>query len=630
MFIKHLVSLSIFFALSGCNPAPTEAEPSAQQTAANVLAIHGGDANSPNNGIVQAVTAFAKQFIAAQPAMATSLNLSKTLAGEFASKLPDYSSQGMQAFQKQMQQAATELKAMELTGLSYEDKRHLLINGVIGQYYAGDTAFSGGYIDTWAGHLPYIVNQISGPLIDIPAILTDQQVVASLDDAKDYLKRLSALAVMASQVKAKVEEDASNGIILPKALFPNTLKYLANFVEDSADKHSLVTSFADKLALIETLDDTQKQALVAQATSLVDAKIYPVYQAIAQYMIALEEKAPVDVGIWAQPKGEAFYQHAIKFLGDSELSADAIHQLGLDEVTRITNEMDSILKANGYSQGTVGERMLALNTEARFLYDNSDAGREQLLTDLSSEINKVMTIAPKLFATLPTQEVVVKRVPVETQAGAAGGSYVPPALDGSRAGVFFINLMDMSSITKYGLKTLTYHEAVPGHHFQIALGMLQTDIGLMRQNASFNAFIEGWALYAEQTAFEMGMYKDDPWGNLGRLKAEAYRAARLVVDTGLHHKKWRRQQAIEYFATATGSTQANVVSAIDRYIAWPGQALGYKLGMLKFIELRQQAKAALGDKFDIRSFHDVILLPGARPMSVVAADIEQWINQELK
>ena len=631
MFSKSLISLSVLMALFGCSNEQAETTKSTTKTSPKVeQAVTTPKINTDERADIDATVAqFTQDFIQSQPALATSLNLSSDIAGDFQRRLPDYSPAGMLGLQQKMQYEASELANIETKNLSGKDKRHVVVNQVIANYYAGDAQFNAGYIDTWAGHLPYIVNQINGPLIDIPAILTDQQTVTSLTDAQDYLLRLSALATMTNQVQAKVEADAANGVILPKPLFANTLKFLANFTAKPASEHSLVTTFAEKLNATDKVDAKHTEAFIAQASKLVDEKIYPAYHAVSSLMARLELKAPTDVGISAQPNGESFYTHGITYLADSNLSADEIHQLGIEEVNRITGEMDSILKANGYAKGSVGERMVLLSSEPRFLYENSDAGRQQLLKDLRKDIDIVMTKAPQLFSTLPPQEVIVKRVPVETEAGAAGGSYMPPALDASRPGVFFINLKDMTSISKYGLKTLTYHEAVPGHHFQIALNMLQTDIGLMRQNASFNAYIEGWALYSEQLASEMGMYENDPWGNLGRLKAEAYRAARLVVDTGLHHKKWTRQHAIEYFAEATGSTQKEVTSAIDRYIAWPGQALGYKLGMLKLVELRAKAQQTLGDKFDIRAFHDLILLPGARPMSVVQSDVEQWINTQI-
>ena len=631
MFSKSLIGLSVLVALFGCTNEQTESANNTTGVAAKSTQV----AQTPKvdtdkrASIDARVAQFTQDFIESQPALATSLNLSSDIAGNFQRQLPDYSPTGMKALQQKMQLAASQLANIDTQNLSDNDKRHVVVNQVIANYYAGDAQFNAGYIDTWGGHLPYIVNQISGPLIDIPAILTDQQTISDLGDAADYLHRLTALAEMTNQVKLKVEADAANGVILPKPLFANTLKFLTKFTAKPASEHSLVTSFQEKLNATDKVDAKHREAFIAQASKLVDEQIYPAYRDVSALMTSLARKAPTDVGIWAQPNGESFYQHGITYLADSNLSADEIHQLGIEEVNRITSEMDSILKANGYNKGSVGERMIQLSSEPRFLYENSDAGRQQLLNDLSKDIELVMTKAPQLFSTLPPQEVIVKRVPVETEAGAAGGSYIPPALDASRPGVFFINLKDMTSIPKYGLKTLTYHEAVPGHHFQIALNMLQKDIGLMRQNASFNAYIEGWALYSELLASEMGMYENDPWGNLGRLKAEAYRAARLVVDTGLHHKKWTRQQAIEYFSEATGSTQKEVTSAIDRYIAWPGQALGYKLGMLKLVELRAKAQQTLGDKFDIRAFHDLILLPGARPMSVVQSDVEQWIEEQI-
>ncbi|EDQ01898.1 DUF885 domain-containing protein [Shewanella benthica] len=630
MFSKSLIGLSVLVALFGCTNEQTEsANNTIGVTAQSTQVAQTAKVDTDKRASIDArVAQFTQDFIESQPALATSLNLSYDIAGNFQRQLPDYSPTGMKALQQKMQFAASQLASIETQNLSDNDKRHVVVNQVIANYYAGDAQFNAGYIDTWGGHLPYIVNQISGPLIDIPAILTDQQAISDLGDAADYLHRLTALAEMTNQVKAKVEADAANGVILPKPLFANTLKFLTKFTAKPASEHSLVTSFQEKLNATDKIDAKHREAFIAQASKLVDEQIYPAYRDVSALMTSLARKAPTDVGIWAQPNGESFYQHGITYLADSNLSADEIHQLGIEEVNRITSEMDSILKANGYNRGSVGERMIQLSSEPRFLYENSDAGRQQLLKDLSKDIETVMTKAPQLFSTLPPQEVIVMRVPVETEAGAAGGSYIPPALDASRPGVFFINLKDMTSISKYGLKTLTYHEAVPGHHFQIALNMLQKDIGLMRQNASFNAYIEGWALYSELLASEMGMYENDPWGNLGRLKAEAYRAARLVVDTGLHHKKWTRQQAIEYVAEATGSTQKKVTSAIDRYIAWPGQALGYKLGMLKLVELRAKAQQTLGDKFDIRAFHDLILLPGARPMSVVQSDVEQWIKAQ--
>jgi uncharacterized protein (DUF885 family) len=579
--------------------------------------------------IDQLILKHTKTFMALQPTLSTSLNLDKKEFGNYASRVPDYSTEGMQQLQKSMKASIAELDKIDTSHLSDKDRLHINVNRVIDEYFAGDSQFTGGYIDTWGGHLPFIVNQISGPLIDIPTILKDQHSIKSAEDADNYLLRLASLEVMTNQVLSKVKDDEKQGIILPKQLFPKTLGILKGFTAMKASEHALVSSLSTKLSRIDSIPLNKKKEYITKATEIVTSKIFPAYQKVASYMQTLQDKAREEDGIWSQPGGEAFYQHSIKYLGDSSLSADQIHQVGLDEVARITAEMDLILKANGKTTGSVGERMLSLNDEPRFLYEDSDEGRAKLLASLNKEIDIIMKKAPLLFDSLPKQKAVVKRVPIMIEQGASGGSYTPPALDGSRPGTYFINLYDMKSNPSFGLKTLTYHEAVPGHHFQIALNMEQTDIGIMRQNGQFNAFVEGWALYSELLAKEINMYEGDPWGDLGRLQGELYRAARLVVDTGLHSKKWDYEKTVAYFSMATGTPVSDSKNAINRYIAWPGQALGYKIGMLKIVELREWAKTQLGDKFDIKAFHDLVLLPGSRPLSILEDDVKRWVKSSI-
>ncbi|KZN30802.1 DUF885 domain-containing protein [Pseudoalteromonas luteoviolacea] len=616
----NALALAVMIGITGCAQETTSSKMNSGENVASQKSVSRQDVD-------KVVEHYTREFIAHQPAMATSLKLDSTDYGTYANRLPDYSVAGMQALQIDMERAAEQLKQLQSANLDNKDLLHVQVNEVIARYYAGDKVFAAGYIDTWGGHLPYIVNQISGPLMDVPGVLQNQHGIENEADAKAYIERLGAFAKMVDQVRDKVLADAKRGVILPKPLFPNTLSYLNSYTQPTAQEHVLVTSFGDKLSKLDTLGEQAKDDYVALAAKAMSQKVYPAFKRISNEMAKLEKQASDSVGIWSQPNGEAFYQHAITYLADSDMSAEQIHEVGLAEVERISKRMDEILRANGYTKGSVSERMKQLNEEPRFLFANSDEGREELLEFLRGEIKVINEKAPQYFSTLPPQKVEVKRIPVEVEAGAPGGYYYGPSLDGSRPGVFAINLKDMKAVPSFGLKTLTYHEAVPGHHFQIALNMLQTDIGLMRQNASFNGYIEGWALYSELLAYEMGMYENDPFGDLGRLQAEAYRAARLVVDTGLHFKKWSRDEAIAYFAEATGSAMSDVVPAIDRYIAWPGQALGYKLGMLKFEELRKDAQKALGDKFDMTSFHDEILLKGARPLALVEKDIARWVEK---
>lgn len=565
-------------------------------------------------------------FLHSEPSLSTMLSVTESQAGgKYNDRFPDYSPIGMADLQIAMQQASNRLAEVNSNVLSDKKVLHKKVVGNILDYYAGDKNFSAGFIDSWGGHLPYIVNQISGPLIDLPKLMQEQQPVNNLSEAKDYLSRLAAFKKLVTEVLAKRDADQDSGIILPAKLHPKTLGYFENFLSPAPSQHNLVKTFKTKLAATDIATDKQQQ-LVQQAIKLVETVVYPAFQKAHQSVLASQIIAKNEDGIWSQPNGSQFYQHAVKYFGDSVFNAQQIHQIGLDEVARISTQMDQILSHNGKRTGSVGERVIALSAEPRFLYENSDFGRQLLLGDLRIQVSAIMAKAPDYFNALPSQKVQVKRISPVTEDGEAFGFYSPPSLDGKRDGIYSINLKDMTSIPNFVLKTLTYHEAVPGHHFQIALNMLQQDIGILRQNAPFNAYVEGWALYSELLAEEMGMYQDDPWGDLGRLQAELYRAVRLVVDTGLHYKKWTREQAIDYFYSTTGSALSTVESEVERYMAWPGQALGYKLGMLQFVELRELARKELGDKFDIKAFHDLILLPGARPMAVVRDDVNRWIE----
>ena len=628
MIKNKLIMLSVCAALAGCSNS-NNVETANTQAGMSPAAAMAATASVTREQIDAIIDRHTKAYMMMQPALATGLNVDASVAGDYHKRLPDYSPTGMKAVQTTMAAAANELEALDLSGLSEQDKLHVKVNKAIDLYFAGDSHFSAGYIDTWGGHLPFVVSQINGPLIDIPSVLQDQHVVNSVEDAENYITRLLAFAVVIEQVLEKVKADEKAGVILPKKLFPKTLGYLSSFGQSKPAEHSLVTSFAEKLNGVDSLDGKARDIFIGRATKVVGKKILPRFEAVYEFMNEQQHRAPNEDGIWAQPGGEDFYTHSILMLGDSILSADDIHQIGLDEVERITNEMDSILRANGKTEGTVGERVIALSNEERFIYPDSDEGREALLASLREQVKEIMVKAPDLFSTLPKEEVVVKRIPIVREQGAPGGFYVPPALDGSRPGEYYINLYDMKSNPSFGLKTLTYHEAVPGHHFQIALNMEQQGLGLMRQNGQFNAYVEGWALYSELLAKEIDMYKDDPWGDLGRLQAELYRAARLVVDTGLHHKRWSREKTVEYFYKVTGTSRTDAESAINRYMAWPGQALGYKLGMLKMVELREYAKAKLGDKFDIKAFHDLVLLPGSRPLLILEDDVKRWVAEQL-
>jgi len=519
---------------------------------------------------------------------------------------------------------ATELSAMPLPADTVEADNQQVMANIIG-YYAGDSQFPFGYIDPWMGHSAFIINQINGPTIDMPGSMVNSHPINNEQDAKDYLARLALFGPALKSISDKFSTDVKAGWIPPRVLLDKAQNILKNYGNSNATEHPLYRDFATKLDKVTTFTAEQKQPMLEQAAKHISTLVAPGYQQLLADVVATLPHARIDAGIWAQPNGSDFYAYSVRQLGDTDLTPDQIHQLGLDEVARISKEMDKILKANGYNEGSVGDRMTALSEEPRFLYEDSDQGRATLLADLNRYIAEMDLRMPEQFATKPPYAVEVRRIPVEVQDSAAGGQYTSPAMDGSKPGIYWINLADMKANSKFDLKTLTYHEANPGHHWQIALNLAQEKLPLLRRIAPYNAYAEGWGLYSELVAYEMGMYKDDAFGNLGRLKAELFRSVRLVVDTGMHAKKWTREQAVQYMAQTTGTASSDVISEIERYMAWPGQALGYKLGMLKIVELRELARTELGAQFDIRAFHDLVLLSGAVPMKVLEQKVRDWI-----
>ena len=623
-----LINCAMFSALAlmGCtDSAKTIEKP-------NVQTIEKTDNNTiQSNENIEALYGQASKVLFQQRALeATMYGLSSDEVGvSYSDQVTDFSPQNEAKLRKQLAKMSKEISGYNLTNASNTDIDNQQVMSSITRYYAGHEDFPIGYIDVWMGLSPFIVNQINGPLIDIPRIMQNDQPITTEQEALNYIDRLGKFDQLIRGIEEKLAFDSAQNWFPPKSTVTGAIRYLKGFTSAEPQSNVFVTNFIDKINKVSSLTEQQQQALTAQVIDKVTTVVYPAYQSITIMTEQLLANARSEAGVWAQPNGEAYYQEAIRQLGDSALSADEIHQVGLDEVKRISEEMNTILVKEGYEQGSVGQRMVALNDEARFLYEDSQAGREQLLADLNGYIDEITQKMAPVFKTKPSYQVQVRSFPVEIQDGAPGGQYSPPAVDGSKPGIYWINLRDMKANPKFGLKTLTYHEANPGHHWQVALNMDQASMPFLRRIAPYNAYVEGWALYSEQVASELGMYENDPFGDLGRLQAELFRAVRLVVDTGMHHKRWTREQAIAYMSEVTGSAESDVVSEIERYITWPGQALGYKLGMLKILSLREHAKTQLGDKFDLSAFHDVVLLGGAVPMTVLDRNVNQWIQSQL-
>ena len=378
-----------------------------------------------------------------------------------------------------------------------------------------------------------------------------------------------------------------------------------------------------------TLDDATRTRVLGDVEKAIDEAVFPAYAQLISYFEALEPKATSNDGAWSLPDGDAYYAYQVESNTTTTMTPDQIHQLGLAEVARIGGEMDAILREAGYVDGTIGARVRQLAAAPEQLYPDNDEGRKQILADYQRIIDEVSAGLDPYFAVKPKAGVQVKRVPEFSEKTAPGAYYEGPALDGSRPGTFYANLRNVAEVPKMGMRTLAYHEAVPGHHFQIAIAQELKDLPIFRRMVPFTAFAEGWALYAERLAWEAGFEKN-PMDNLGRLQAEMFRAVRLVVDTGMHAKHWTREQAIQYMSDNTGMGDDEVTAEIERYLVNPGQALAYKVGMLKILELREKARAELGPKFDLREFHDQVLRNGSMPMEILERVVNDWISEKRK
>jgi len=475
-----------------------------------------------------------------------------------------------------------------------------------------------------AGATVYAVDQLFSIPVTLPQFMENQHAVHDEASALAYISRLHAIGTKLDQVRANFDMQASHGALPPQVALEGAAAQIRSLVEPPAAQSRFVLALQRKLEKT-SLPVPRQQELLAQAVAAVESDTNPGY---ARLLARLEEviaTQPGDHGMWALPGGDAYYDAALRWNTSTDLDADEIHRLGLAEVARIQGEMDRLLRAQGMTQGSVGERMAALVEDPRFQYADTEAGHAELVADIHAILARLEPQVPKYFGRLPPAPLEVRTVPEDAQATAPGAYYLLPALDGSRPGLYFINLGNPKANTRWSLPTLTYHEGSPGHHFQISIGQTLTDLPLMRRSLSPSAFTEGWALYAEQLVAEMGLYRDDPWGDIGRLRAELFRSVRLVVDTGLHRKRWTPEQAIAYMHAQTGMEPAEVRIEVYRYLVQPGQACSYKIGHLKMVELRERARAQLGERFDIRAFHDLVLGNGALPLAVLEAAVDDWI-----
>ena len=477
----------------------------------------------------------------------------------------------------------------------------------------------------WRDH-GYPITQMRGTHTSVATMLINQHPIASLDDAQDYIARLNAIPNLFGQLEEILLKRADKGVIAPKFTWPEMIEASQNIITgapfDNGEASTIWADFSKKVTAMDTDEETRQQ-LMSEAKQALIEQVKPAYDKLIGTMQNLYARSTTDDGVWKLPNGEAYYQHRLESITTTKLTAQEIHDIGLSEVARIHDEMREIMQKVGF-EGNLQEFFEFMRVDPQFYYPETEEGRQRYLDEATALIDNMKTRLDELFYTKPKAELVVKAVEPFREQSAGKAFYQRPAPDGSRPGMYYANLYKMSSMPTYQMEALAYHEGIPGHHMQLAISQELDGLPRFRRFGSATAYTEGWGLYSEFIPKEMGLY-EDPYSDFGRLAMELWRACRLVVDTGIHQLRWTRQEAIDYLVENTPNPVDDLEKAIGRYIVWPGQATAYKIGMLKIIELREKARTALGDKFDLRGYHDVILRNGPLPLNMLEEEVDKWI-----
>jgi uncharacterized protein (DUF885 family) len=481
--------------------------------------------------------------------------------------------------------------------------------------------------EKWQWH-NYPVNQLFGVQNRLPSFMANTHRLLNRKDCDYYLMRLNAVPQKFDQLLESLRVREQKQIVPPRFVVEEVLKEMNDFVAKPAAENILATSFKERAARIDQLTKNDRADLQKRVESAITSNVYPAYRKLIDYFNGLLPRTTTDDGVWKLPDGDAFYVYALRENTTTTLKPQELHDLGLSEVARIEGEMRGLLDANGYAGQPIGASMDKLSKDPRFLFPNDDKGRAAALAEFKRLIDTATERCRQLFLTWPKAKCEVRRVEAFKEATSSGAYYEPGAMDGTRPGVFYANLRDMNEEPKWSMPTLAYHEGVPGHHWQISIAQELKGLPQFRKVIPFTAYSEGWALYCEWLAKQSGWYENDPFGDLGRLRDELFRAVRLVVDTGIHAKHWTREQAIAYMRERTGIGEKEVKAEIERYIVAPGQACAYKVGMLKIQELRARAKEELGEKFDQREFHDTVLKNGALPLDILEEQVNDYIQRK--
>ncbi len=615
MRLGHLAFLGFALALTACGPRNSQ----------------------PISAFEGRIADWTREILQDSPELASQAGVTPDIAGgPFAARLDDRTAIAVEARRSAAIRRYAELMAVDASDLSAEEQLTLSVLRVSFENAASGAGFTFGDFSPLGDMRPYVLDQLSSAYISLPDFMDHRTPIANAADADNYIARLRQVATAIDAETARSRADAEAGVRPPAFIIDGAIQQIDALSTTSLAQQPYLVSLRSKLdAWVAATDAAQREAtqtransVLAQAEQIVRDQIVPAHQRASQWLRAARVSATDDAGVWRLPRGDEYYRAALKMWTTTDLTPDQIHQIGVARVALLTRELDVALRRIGQTEGPVGQRLAVITADPRYQYPDSEEGRAQLLADIRARTARVLERAPEWFGTLPRAGFEVQRVPAFAEASQPGASYSAPSLDGSTPGIYHINLRNLGEMTKIDVPTQDFHEAVPGHHFQVALAQEQTDTPLLRRLTTFGAYGEGWGLYAEELADELGFHEGDPVGRIGFLRWQLWRAARLVVDTGIHSKRWTRQQAIDYLRGVTGDAPGMIVTEVDRYIAWPGQACSYEIGRREIMSLREEARSTLGPDFDLKGFHDTVLLHGEMPLSVLDQLVRAWIPEQ--
>ncbi|TRY32048.1 DUF885 family protein [Aliiglaciecola sp. M165] len=603
-----VIVLSYVVFLMGCTtetPSPLSSQKAASQKAASEKASAAVDASQDER-----LNAFFEQIferdIANSPNRQTFLGLKTDRQGEWTDISDDYASQQLAIRKADLAVLTSDFDyptLSEESQLSYDIFKFNLEQSIENAQFRR--------------HF-YVVDQFRGQFTGPLSLLQNNHKIDTQQDAIDYISRIQGLEGLMNEMVKQSKDREAFGVIVPKFAFQAMIADITSIIEQSP----LKDDFSQKVSQLDISDD-EKNALINQANEAIEGAFKRGYRALLNEVTRLSKVQDKTQGVWALPDGEKFYQNRIRHHTNLELSAEHIHDFGQADVERIHQEMREIMQKVEF-EGSLQDFFAFVRNDPNNFYPNNDAGREAFLDDARNETAEIFKVAPQFFKRLPKAELDVRRVEPWRENSTSIAFYNRPSMDGSRPGIYYANLADMTGVQKYVFKAITFHEGVPGHHFQLAMAQELKGVPNFRRFGGGSAYVEGWALYAEKLAKEMGFYTD-PLHDFGRLQNELWRSVRLVTDTGIHAKKWTREQTIEYFVKNTPLSEQDIVTEVERYFVNPGQALGYKMGMEKILELRGKAQSELESKFDIREFHDAVLSKGPMPLPILAEQIGRYI-----